>query len=295
MKLKAGIFVLILILGCSSPPKKLKHSFFIAGHTYGSTIEKLKTKGESKGLYSVFMEKVPFLRNQKKMTNGFLLGDSVWHPKYWPEALVDVETIGIPVEVVRGNHDGGLGNFKKMFGNTYKKFIAENNLYIILDSNIDGWNISGDQLVFLMNTLRNDTRKVDNVFIFSHHLLWYNKEKFSKPFPNSTNKRADETNFWNKIEPLIRNLELPVYLFAGDLGAFSKEKRKKDHIIEYYYHSYDNVTFIGTGMGGGVRDNLIIVDVFNDGSVEFRLIHLNGTDVNSLGKLEDYVDPNFVE
>ena len=57
---------------------------------------------------------------------------------------------------------------------------------------------------------------------------------------------------------------------------------------EYFYHNSDNITFVGTGMGGGVRDNFVIVDVHQDQSVSFRLIHLNGKNINSLGKLEDY-------
>ena len=38
--------------------------------------------------------------------------------------------------------------------------------------------------------------------------------------------------------------------------------------------------------------DFIIIDVYNDDSVGFRLIHLNGEDINSLGKLEDYINPN---
>ena len=41
-------------------------------------------------------------------------------------------------------------------------------------------------------------------------------------------------------------------------------------------------------MGGGVRDNFIIVDILRDQSINFRLIHLNGNDMNGLGKLKDY-------
>mgnify|MGYP006250614381 CR=1 FL=1 len=75
---------------------------------------------------------------------------------------------------------------------------------------------------------------------------------------------------------------------SGDLGAFSSEKRKKHYPIEYSYLKKDNITYIGTGMGGGIRDNFVIVDVLNNGEVNFRLIHLNGTNISGLGKLEEY-------
>tara|TARA_B110000902_G_scaffold26670_1_gene28988 strand:- start:6563 stop:6940 length:378 start_codon:yes stop_codon:yes gene_type:complete len=85
--------------------------------------------------------------------------------------------------------------------------------------------------------------------------------------------RALGKNFWSKIEPFLRNQKKPVFLFAGDMGAFPKEFRKQKNTIEYFYYNYDNITFIGTGMGGGVKDNFVIVDILKNKTVDFRLIH----------------------
>ena len=238
MKLSIGILTVLLFVSCSSVPKKVD-SFFVAGHVYGSPLQKADG---AKGLYKPFKEKYEYLRSQDKMSSGFLLGDVVWKPSEWNTTQEELKEIGIPVEVVRGNHDGPLKPFENRFGKSYKKFKRNNNLYIILDSNLDQWNISGDQLVFLMNTLRNDAKDAHNVFIFVHHVLWYTNNKFSKPFPNSVQNRASETNFWSKVEPLLKNQSMPIYIFAGDVGAASKERRKKDHIIEYYYHFFHNNT-----------------------------------------------------
>ena len=57
------------------------------------------------------------------------------------------------------------------------------------------------------------------------------------------------------------------------------------------FHQYDNITLIASGMGGNVRDNFVIIDVYEDGSVGYRLIALNDPDVTALGKLEDYILP----
>ena len=73
-------------------------------------------------------------------------------------------------------------------------------------------------------------------------------------------------------------------MFAGDVGAFNNG-------IEFMYHSYDNITFIASGMGGESRDNIVFVDVLDDKTVSFRLIALNGDDMSFLGKLEDYILP----
>lgn len=262
--------------------KKLEHSFFVAGHTYGSS----KSHGKPKGLYNLFKDKFQFINKQKKIKFGVLLGDVVYRPNAWPEAIKDISKLKMPVYIARGNHDGKLKEFEKNFGKSYRKFIQDNNLFIILDPNIDDWNITDKQLVFLMNTLRNDGKKVDNIFIFSHQVLWYTKEKYKRPRPNSTANKALETNFWTKIEPLLRNQGKPVFLYVGDIGNYAKRDC-------YYYRKDNNITFIGTGMGGGAKDNFIITNIYSDGSVEFQLIALNGENINSLGKLEDFKDPNF--
>lgn len=273
----------LIILNCSVK-REVETSFFVAGHSYGNP----KHRGTVKGLYKPFVDKFDFINEQENMKFGVLLGDVVWAPNVWPEAKLDIAKLTMPIHIARGNHDGPLKRFEKDFGKSYKKFVEKDNLYIILDPNIDHWNISNKQLDFFKNTLKEKPENIKNIFVFSHQLLWWNKGDFSKPKPNSLAKRDEETNFWTIVEPLLKSQEIPVYLYAGDVGAFSKEKRKRDHIIEYYYHKYDNITFIATGMGGGVRDNFVITDVFNDGTVEFRLIHLNGDNIHSLGKLEDY-------
>ena len=273
-----------LILGCSTNKKTIKHSFFVAGHTYGNPRAEVHTKG----LYSFFMDKVPFINEQHNMDFGFLLGDIVWMPNAWPEAERDISKFKMPIHVVKGNHDGKLDFFINKFGETYKKFMHKGNLYVILDSTMDKWNISGDQLVFLINALRVDGRKANNIFILAHHLLWYSKDEFPNPIPNSSAGKASKTNFWSKIEPLLKNQKKPIYLFAGDMGAFPKKFRKQKNTIEYFYYNYENITFVGTGVGGGVRDNFVIVDILKDQTIKFRLIHLNGNDINGIGKLEDF-------
>ena len=118
------------------------------------------------------------------------------------------------------------------------------------------------------------------------------KEKYSEPVPNSLYDRSERTNYWSEIEPLLLGTNKPTFVFAGDVGAFSKEKRKRNNPIEYSYYKERGISYVTSGMGGGVRDNFIIIDVYSDNSVRFRLIHLNGENINSLGKLEDYNNPN---
>jgi hypothetical protein len=53
------------------------------------------------------------------------------------------------------------------------------------------------------------------------------------------------------------------------------------------YDHFNNITLIGSGMGGEVSDNIIITDVYQD-SVYHNLVAINGTDENTLGAIYDY-------
>lgn len=283
--MKRYFFFLLLIsmVSCKETEQK-DFSFFIAGHTYGDPLK----KGGNNGLYKPFTNKIPLINSQNNMEFGVLLGDVVWKPNKWQQAKADISKFNMPIYVARGNHDGPLDKFEADFGKSYKSFVLNDNLFVILDPNIDKWNISNEQLVFLKNRLRIEGKNVKNIFIFCHQVIWWSKDKSPIPRPNSLQNKAETPNYWSVIEPILRESEKPVYLFAGDVGAFSKERKKKNHIIEYSYQNTDNITYISSGMGGGVRDNFVIVDVSKEGIVSFRLIHLNGNDINSLGKLEDY-------
>ena len=72
-------------------------------------------------------------------------------------------------------------------------------------------------------------------------------------------------------------------MFSGDGGALNQSSA-------FMYHNYENITLIASGMGDGVRDNFIIIEV-NDNKIHFNLIALNVNDINSLGHLTDYELP----
>ena len=80
--------------------------------------------------------------------------------------------------------------------------------------------------------------------------------------------------------------ELPnnVFMFAGDTGAFS-------HRPSYFYHQQGNITMVGSGMGGEVNDNVVVVRVSEEKKVSFSLITINGNDIDKLGKLENFSPP----
>jgi len=285
--LKNVLILLLIIVSCKKEKfekniKDSKYSFFVAGHSYG------KAGVNNAGLHPPFQEKFDFINSNEFMDFGVLTGDIVWAAtkKSWNDVDSVLTQINHPVYFAAGNHDvADRTLFESRYGITYKSFIQNSDLFIILDPNIDNWNISGKQLEFLKTTISNNYKQVDNIFVFFHQLLWWSPDNFYKKIRlNSRYQRDDVINFWTEIEPLFNSLPNNTYMFAGDVGAFNNGH-------EFMYHKYDNITLIASGMGGGVRDNFVIVDISEDKTVSFRLIALNGDDINSLGKLEDYKIP----
>lgn len=231
----------------------IQYSFFVAGHVYGSP------RGNKIGLHPPFKNIFNSIKINSKIEMGILTGDIVWMSTTtnWDEVDRELSSLGIPVYFTPGNHDvTDRQLFTKRYGKsgkTYWYFEHKGDVFIILDPNIANWNISGDQLVFLKKILsRSDSYR--NVFVFFHQLLWWdNNNKFNNVKINSLQGRADKINFWNEIEPLFHKLNNEVFMFAGDIGAF------RSHLPMYY--QYDNIHFIGSGMGGGLNDNFIIVNV----------------------------------
>jgi len=260
----------------------ISYSFFIAGHTYG-------TPGvDNDGLHPAFKNKFDLIQSDGHIDFGVLTGDIVitGTEQNWNEVDNDIIDLGLPVYFAAGNHDvTDRTLFESRYGQTYYSFVHQSNLFIVLDPNIDGWNISGNQLQFLENALNSEAQNVNNIFVFFHQLLWWEPDNiYQNVVLNSFSGRADTINFWNEIEPLFNELAKPVHMFAGDVGAYYTGS-------EFMYHQYENITLIASGMGGNVRDNFIIIDVHEDASVSYRLIALNAPDISALGDLEDYTLP----
>jgi len=263
------IYILLcsfMILHCSSckPTKNEAYSFFIAGHTYG------KAGVNNVGLHPPFKAQFEFIKTQKKIELGMLLGDIVSpHPTLqdWVEVDADIASLGLPVYFSVGNHD--MENrpvYEKRYGKTYYSFVHQADLFIVLDPNLDEWNITGDQLNFLKKTLKEKNEKIHNIYVFFHQVLWVQKgTKYEEIRPNSLAGRATEINFWSEIEPLFNQLPNPVFMFAGDLGGGS-------WATDFYYDHYDNITFIGSGMGEGKGDNYVIINVSENKSVSYDKI-----------------------
>ncbi len=270
------ILATISTLGLKSQTDIPIYSFFAAGHTYGSP------NNPHYGLHYPFVDYIPTINNYPNMDFGVLTGDVVFDTtaQYWDSAIVDISTINIPTYIAPGNHDIGP-EFLDRFGSYYFSFKHFNDLFIVLTPGLDSWNISEAQLEFLTSTLENNYTNCDNIFIFMHELIWWSPDNEYKDIViNYAPHYPGSTNYETVIKPLLLSYPNNITIYAGDLGCTNQ-------VTPFMYHSFDNITLIGSGMGGGVRDNIIITDVYED-SVHYNLVALNGNDPNSLGELTDY-------
>ncbi len=282
------LFLVLVLFSCdknedgTTEESPISYSFFIAGHTYGSP------GVDNDGLHPAFKNKFDLIQSDGHIGFGVLTGDIVitGTEQNWNEVDNDIIDLGLPVYFAAGNHDmTDRVLFESRYGQTYYSFVHQSDLFIVLDPNLDEWNISDDQLQFLENALNSEAQNVNNIFVFFHQVLWWEPDNiYQNVTLNSLAGRADTINFWNEIEPLFNGLSKPVHMFAGDVGAFNTGS-------EFMYHQYENIKLIASGMGGNVRDNIIIIDVHEDASVSYRLIALNDPDINALGDLLDYELP----
>ena len=279
MKFFAG-FSILFFLGCQSSPK-IKYSFFIAGHAYGNP------KKEGVYLHPPFSGQFVNLNQDKHLEFGILTGDIVHYAteENWGNVQRQLAQLNIKVHLAPGNHDvANRALFNKYYKQSFYSFNQGNDLFIILDPNISNWNIDGEQLAFLKKTLTEKGPQATNVFVFFHQLIWWKDElPYNKWQPNSFQGKADTLNFHSHVFPLFKSLKKPIFMFAGDVGAFAER-------TSIVYHQMGKTALVASGMGGEKADNFLMVNVLESGAVEIRIIGLNceaGTDC--MGKLTDYL------
>lgn len=252
----------------------VSYSFFVAGHVYGTP---------EPGLHPPFVSIFPSLNCNEKLEMGFLTGDVVYQSDAvsWQSAYDALEDLDVEIHIAPGNHDlNSLETYEAFVGPRFKSFLQNDDLFVVLDPVIDWWKIKGEQLEFLREAL--SAFDGERVFVFMHQPIWYEDDnKYAICPPNSTDGKWEPSNFFSIVLPLFHDVEAEVVLFAGDVGA------RKDRCA-VMYDKLDNVHLVASGMGGGADDNMVLVNVMNDGSVDFDLIALGREEVDALGELEDY-------
>ena len=268
--------ILLAFSSCKNDDEdKVKYSFFVAGHAYGNPMN------YQYGFHPPFVKSIPYINEYPKMSLGVLTGDIVPKPtkEYWNAALQDINKFSFPLYLAAGNHDRGK-EYLKNYKDYYYHFKKEDDLFIILSPT--NWNIEKEQKKYLIKTIKNNYQEVNNIFIFCHELIWWTPDnQFGNVEINYRPHYPGSTNYWNEINPLLDSISNNVVIFAGDVGC-------REKIAPYMYYNNDNITLIATGMGGGKKDNIVIVEVDKKNRVHYKLIGLNNSPISEMEPLEDY-------
>lgn len=254
------------------------YSFFVAGHTYGSP------SAGNPGMHPPFVNELKQLSSDERIALGILTGDIVRKPDTlsWDSVDAQLSVLQVPVYFSPGNHDTyNRPLYESRYGKTYFSFMQGSDLFIILDGNLDNWNISGDQLVFLEDQINDLVAGTENIFVFVHQLIYWDEHNiFAGVNLNWPPYTPDTTNYWGMVEPMLQGAGAPVCIFSGDLGA-------NNRATAVMYYADRNITYIASGMGNIENDNYILVHRHGDGNLTFELVALGG-EPGRLGALENY-------
>lgn len=280
------LFIIILPLQKAlGQSREHQYSFFTAGHTYGNP------NSPQLGLLPSFLEYLPQLNADSKMELAFLTGDFVQSPteENYNAAQADLDKFSMPYYIAAGNHDISP-EFESRFNNYFLSFKHHEDLFIILTPmfNLVNWNIEGEQLDFLTETLEDYATESRHIFIMLHELIWWSPDNiFQDVKINYEPHYPGYTNYKEIIEPLLKLYDNQIYLFAGDVGATKK-------VSPCMYYQNKNITLIASGMGSGIQDNIIVTKIFSD-SVYLDLVAINSNNTNAIGELSDWgISGDFV-
>ena len=270
------LFTIILFACSKGASPEARYAFFVAGHAYGNPNNSVQ------GLHPPFLDAFDFL-NAKNADMGFLTGDVVRisDSVSWELTFSQLGALNAAIHIAPGNHD--IKNeqlYTKYVGERYYSFKKGDDLFLVLDGNLDSWNIEGEQLAFVEQELSTKLNAKSNVFVFVHQLIWW-KEGTDCP-PNSLENKANALHFDTQLMPVLKEYPNDFYLFAGDVGAISGQP-------SVCYEKREHVHLIASGMGIESKDNVLLVTVNANATVGIELIGLNCTEGYAcLGDLVDY-------
>lgn len=175
-----------------------------------------------------------------------------------------------------GNHDVDNDYYGSHYGDTYFSFDIGKTRFLILDTEMENGDITGEQLQLVKHSL-NDLKGIKNVFLFMHRTLWVDMdEKLSELFTDNT-QSATTTNFKEEVFPIIQSAskKSKIYLMSGSMGNAP---------ASFFYHPYDkNITFLATAIRDLPRDAVLYVRCKNN-EIIFETFSLNANQVLPLEK-----------
>jgi hypothetical protein len=249
------------------------YSFWVSAHFYGG-------EGNKSGYpASTILGNISMLNNSAErfvVCNGDMFKDVQNDIPTFQKSFF--QFLRKPLFNAVGNHDISGNVYQENFGDTYSSFVYHNDLYILLDAELENSSIAGEQLEWFLKTLKT-ARKGNPIFIFSHRPIWAEDHPvLGNVFPDNT-KALTGSNFPSAIEPALKTQQASnaIYWFSGSLG-------KAPASFFYYEEEGTEIHYIQTAIRDIKRDALLSVSV-SDEQVVFKTVSLTG---QKLEPLEHY-------
>ena len=252
------------------------YSFIAFGHWYGNPMnlhQLLPSRSVLSGIDNFNQHHPAFIM---AMGDVYQKADSLTISNF--QKLV-LNKITVPLFNAAGNHELEKDRdfYESHFGKTIYSFQIKNELYIVLDSEIANCELEGEQLNFLKNCLDSAVNKIDiqNIFIFSHKLIWITLEEKFVHVLNKLYKDYncyDGTSFKNQVYPklLETSIKKSIYWLSGDCGFSLFYHKVKDH----------HLTFLSCGIADVNEDAYLKIDIDEKKNVNIQAHSFNGEKLN---------------
>ena len=252
------------------------HSFLVGGHLYGS-------RANAKSIYpspsiTANLERVNTSGAAYFVAQGDIALDATpRHLETLRTRLVD--RLEIPFWNAVGKHDvANRPHFLEGFPQPTVGFFSHGPiLHLVLDSELDSGQISGQQLEFLLDALAGaqTLARVKCVAIHSHRLIWVDgRPDFDIVWNHVNAKRGyvHDGAFVRDVLPALREIAAvkPVVWFSGDVGIPTT--------LPLFFHREPDVDlrWVAVGMGNTADDALVQVHAAADGELEFEVMRMDG-------------------
>ena len=268
----------IPIVGQLSPDPNASLTILVGGHLYGTPDK------PSVHPAATFLDDIPGLRDSG--AGLFVsLGDLYWSLRSGVDmTLRDLGRLRMPVFNTPGNHCKAGGDYEAKFGRGYGCVIAPRSLLVFLDTELDVWSVTGEQLAFFRRAVAAAEKddRIRNVMFFGHRPLFASGQRRYGPFRRRINARSRKlvhSNYVRDLLPTVKRLAKTKHVkwFAGDIGTRPPN----------VFHDVDPKTKIhsyAVGLGNSPDDALLSLEIDADGSIREKVVSLTSRPAPALSE-----------
>jgi hypothetical protein len=177
----------------------------------------------------------------------------------------------------------GRKEYTERFGSTFGALRLGNNLLFILDTELQPWSISKEQVQLIRECLALAPKAgIKRALLFAHKLVFSVGNARYAPLlakANAFDHWQGESNFGEEVLPLLRAFaqrDKEVLWFGGDIGV------PWSYGLFFDRDPVSGITFVCTGLGDMPSDNIIQLVLPEHGPAQLEALPLTSTPLPAL-------------